>query len=64
MKRKETFSKLETWIQKIPTWLFVTGTVILLAIVALWLEVDAIHSFRDAIKVLFKNAESSRSLPP
>lgn len=58
MKRKETFSKLEKLIEKVPTWLFVTGEVILLAAIALWIELDRIHSFRDAVRVLFENAES------
>ncbi|GAB4234565.1 MAG: hypothetical protein Kow00121_62310 [Elainellaceae cyanobacterium] len=58
MKHKETFSKLEQWVQKIPTWLFIGGAVLLLSLVALWLEEDQIQSARDALKVLFENAES------
>lgn len=58
MKHKETFNHVEKLLQQIPTWLFATGAVIILAIIALWLEADTIRSFRDAIKVLFEHAES------
>lgn len=58
MNHKQTFSKVERWLQKIPSWLFIGGAVLLLALVALWLEADQIHSVRDALKVLFENAES------
>lgn len=58
MKRKQTFNPLERLIQKIPTWLFATGAVLILSLMALWLESDNIHSLRDAVKVLFEHAES------
>lgn len=58
MKRKEAFSPWEKRIQSIPTWLFIAGETSILAMIALWLETDNIHSFRDAIRVLFENAES------
>lgn len=58
MKRKETFNKLERLIQKVPTWLFATGAIVILALIALWLEADHIKSLRDVIKVLFEHAES------
>lgn len=58
MKRKQTFNRLERLIQKVPTGLFATGAVLILALMALWLESDNIHSLRDAVKVLFEHAES------
>jgi uncharacterized protein YjbI with pentapeptide repeats len=58
MKRKQTFNKLEKLVEKIPTWLFATGAIIVLALIALWLEEDHIESFRDSIRVLFEHAES------
>ncbi|MBE9181181.1 pentapeptide repeat-containing protein [Oculatella sp. LEGE 06141] len=58
MKRKEAVNKLERLVRKVPTWLFITGAVVVLSFIALWLEGAEIQSFRDAVKVLFENAES------
>lgn len=58
MKRREAFNRIERLIERIPTWLFAIAAVIGLALIALWLEVDTIKSWRDAVKVLFEHAES------
>jgi uncharacterized protein YjbI with pentapeptide repeats len=58
MKRKEPFNQLEQWLQQVPTWLFVGVEIIILALITLWLETSTIRSFRDAVRVVFENAES------
>lgn len=58
MKRKEAFNRVEKFVQHIPTWSFATGSVIILALLALWLEADTIKSLQDAVRVLFEHAES------
>ncbi len=58
MRRKQAFNRVERMMQQIPTWSFATGSVVILAVIALWLEVDTIQSWRDAVKVLFEHAES------
>lgn len=54
----KTFSLIEKLLRKIPTWLFVTGAIVFLASIALWVEADSIKSFRDIIKILFERADS------
>lgn len=45
--------------ESIPTLWFVTGAVIVLALIALWVEKETtITSIRDVVQVIFKNAES------
>ena len=58
MKRKEAFNRVERAVQQIPTWLSATGAVLVLALIALWLEADTIQSVRDVVRVLFEHAES------
>lgn len=58
MKRREAFNRIERLIEQIPTWLFATAAVIVLALIALWLEADTIKSWRDGVRVLFEHAES------
>lgn len=53
------FNRIEQQLQKIPTWLFVSGAVLLLSGIALWVEDEIeIKSIQDVIKVVFENAES------
>lgn len=52
-----TFSLIERFLRRIPTWIFVTGAIVFLAWIALWVEVDSIKSFRDVVKILFERAD-------
>lgn len=58
MKRREVFNKIERLMERIPTGLFAIAAVIVLSLIALWLEADTIKSWRDAVRVLFEHAES------
>ncbi len=44
--------------ERIPTGVFAIAAVIILSLIALWLEADTIKSLRDAVRVLFEHAES------
>lgn len=58
-KPKTPFTLLERALKRVPTWLFVAAEVLLLALLALWVEVDLnLTSIRDVVRVLFENAES------
>ncbi|PSR17274.1 hypothetical protein C8255_13425 [filamentous cyanobacterium CCP3] len=56
--------QLEAWVQRVPTWLAVLVSVLVLASVAVWVNEDvAINSIadlfkRDTLKIFFENAES------
>ncbi|MBD1805195.1 hypothetical protein H6F98_07000 [Microcoleus sp. FACHB-SPT15] len=53
----KTFSLTEKLLRKIPTWLFVTGAIVSLTSIALWVEADSIKSFRDVVRILFERYE-------
>ncbi|WGV26708.1 pentapeptide repeat-containing protein [Halotia branconii] len=56
---KKFWDQVGTNIQHIPTWLFVTGSVIILSLLAIWVEDETnIRSIRDVVKIIFKNADS------
>jgi len=58
-KPKTSFTGLELALKRVPTWLFVSAEVGLLAVLALWVEAEVdLNSPRDVIRVLFENAES------
>ena len=58
-KPKTPFTSLERALKQVPTWLFVLAEVMLLAVLALWVEADVnLNSIRDIVRVLFENAES------
>jgi hypothetical protein len=60
VRKKRPFNRIERWLLKIPTWLFVTGVVVFLSVIALWVEPDGVNlkSPRDIVRVIFGNAES------
>ena len=56
---QKLFSKVRKSIEHTPTQLFVTGAVVILALIAIWVEEDtSIQSPRDVVKILFEHAES------
>ena len=56
---QQLFSKVRKSIEHTPTQLFVTGAVVILALIAIWVEEDtSIQSPRDVVKILFEHAES------
>lgn len=57
--RKRPANQAEQWLQMIPTWLFVGGTVVFLAGISLWVEPNVNwRSPRDIVRVVFNDAES------
>lgn len=58
-RSKTPFTRLELALKQVPTWLFVSAEVLLLSVLALWVEADVdLNSPQDVIRVLFENAES------
>jgi uncharacterized protein YjbI with pentapeptide repeats len=60
---QQTYQNMTRWLsltlERIPTAWFVTGAVVVLALIALWVEKEtSIASIRDVVQVIFKNAES------
>lgn len=55
----QRLSKIENFIQSIPTWLLITCAVVCLGWLAIWLEEDANKiTPKDYIRIIFSNAES------
>lgn len=60
MTKRRPFSRIEQYLQAVPTWLFVMGTVSILAGAIVWIDSEAgsRSSFKSIVKLLLQNAES------
>lgn len=52
------YSRIEKFLLQIPTWLFVSSTVLILVLLIFWVEEDDIKLGSNPIKVVFQNAEA------